>query len=75
MRARREPGGKAGVRAVREAYRRGKTAGWLPGEDFEVLLRLPLEVARARLNLQAPPAAYLAVPAHWRDGAMGRPAA
>ncbi len=72
LRARREEGGKAAVRAVREAYRRGKTAAWLPGEDFEALLQLPLEVARARLNLQTPPAAYLAVPAQRRDGAIGR---
>ena len=75
MRALREEGGKAAVKAVREAHRRGKTAGWLPGEDFEVLLNMPLEAARQRLNLQTPPAAYLAVPANWRDGAMGRQAA
>jgi len=75
MRALREEGGKAAVKAVREAHRRGKTAGWLPGEDFEVLLNMPMEAARQRLNLQTPPAAYLAVPANWRDGAMGRQAA
>lgn len=75
LRARRERGGQGAVKAVREAYRRGKAAAWLPGEDFEVLLQLPLETARARLNLQAPPAAYLAMPAQWRDGALGRQAA
>ncbi len=75
LRARREEGGKAAVKAVREAYRRGQTARWLPGQDFEVLLQLPLDVARARLNLQTPPAAYLSVPENWRDGAMGRQAA
>jgi ubiquinone biosynthesis protein COQ4 len=72
LRALREKGGAGAVRAVREAFRRGKTAGWLPGEDFEVLLQLPLEVARARLRLEAPPAAYLAVPPHRRNGGMGR---
>jgi ubiquinone biosynthesis protein COQ4 len=73
LRSLREKGGASAVRAVREAYRRGKTAAWLPGEDVEVLLHLPLEVARARLNLKTP-AAYLAVPPHLRNGAMGRQA-
>ncbi|MFM7736713.1 MAG: Coq4 family protein, partial [Alphaproteobacteria bacterium] len=40
------------ARAVmRDAYRRGKRAAWLPGEDWEELLRLPLETVRRRLDL------------------------
>lgn len=75
MRALRERGGQAAVRAVWQAYRRGMSAAWLPGEDFEALLRLPLDSARQRLNLDVPPTAYLAVPAVWRDGAIGRQSA
>lgn len=63
-------GGWRAVKAVREAYRRGKAAAWLPGEDFERLLREPLSEARTRLGL-TPPTAYLSVPADWRDGYVG----
>ncbi len=71
LRALRMPGGKGAVKAIREAYARGKAAAWLPGEDFEVILHMPLEAARARLGLSAPPAAYLAVPAERRNGTLG----
>jgi ubiquinone biosynthesis protein COQ4 len=60
---------------VREAYRRGKTAAWLPGEDFEVLLNMPLEAARRRLGLATPPAAYLAIPEADREGTLASPMA
>jgi ubiquinone biosynthesis protein COQ4 len=39
-----------------EGYRRGKRAGWLPGEDWEWLLTQPLAAVRERLGLGAPPA-------------------
>jgi ubiquinone biosynthesis protein COQ4 len=42
-------------RLLREAYRRGRRARWLPGEDWEALLPLPLAEVRSRLNLGEPP--------------------
>jgi ubiquinone biosynthesis protein COQ4 len=48
-------------RAIWQGFRRGRASAWLPGEDYEKLLREPLETARRRLGLAAPPAAYLAV--------------
>jgi ubiquinone biosynthesis protein COQ4 len=44
--------------AVREAYAHGKSAGWLPGQDYQALFAEPLESARARLGI-ARPATYL----------------
>ena len=41
---------------MRNAYRRGRGAKWLPGEDWETLLGLPLETVRHRLALGEPPA-------------------
>jgi ubiquinone biosynthesis protein COQ4 len=55
------------LRAVWEAYRNGRKAGWLPGEDYIALLSEPLDRARARLNI-AEPSTYFAVPAEWRNG-------
>jgi len=40
--------------AVLEAYRHGRAAAWLPGEDLESLLAQPLEALRARFRI--PPA-------------------
>jgi len=40
---------------LREAFRRGQRAAWLPGEDWEALLARPLEEVRARLGLGTPP--------------------
>jgi ubiquinone biosynthesis protein COQ4 len=42
------------LRAVLEGYRNGKHAGWLHGEDYEVLLTQPLDVVRRRLNIAEP---------------------
>jgi ubiquinone biosynthesis protein COQ4 len=39
-----------------EGFRRGRRAAWLPGEDWEAILEQPLEVARQKLGLGAPPA-------------------
>lgn len=75
LKALQRRGGRRAVAAVREAWRRGKAAAWLPGEDFEVLLRMPLGQARRRLGLETPPAAYLAVPEADRDGTFGAPVA
>lgn len=38
-------------KAVREGYRLGKSATWLPGADWETLLSRPLDEVRAELNL------------------------
>ena len=40
---------------MREAFRRGRRAAWLPGEDWEELLTLPLDKVRSRLRLGEPP--------------------
>jgi ubiquinone biosynthesis protein COQ4 len=38
-----------------EGYRRGRAAAWLPAQEWEALIPLPLEEVRARLKLGAPP--------------------
>jgi len=58
-------------RAIREAWRRGRAAAWLPGEDYDRLLAEPLEAARRRLGL-ALPTAYAAVPPEARNPALGK---
>ena len=40
---------------IRDAYRRGKAAAWLPALDWEGLLERPLEEVRRDLRLGAPP--------------------
>jgi ubiquinone biosynthesis protein COQ4 len=40
---------------VPDGYRRGRNAEWLPAQDWEALLPLPLEHVRSRLSLGAPP--------------------
>jgi ubiquinone biosynthesis protein COQ4 len=47
--------------AVREAFRHGRRAGWLPAQDYEALFAEPLAAARLRLKIR-PPRRYLAVP-------------
>ncbi len=61
------------VRALLEGYRRGKRAAWLLGEDYERLLREPLESARRRLNI-GPASLYDAVPGDARDRAVQKAA-
>ena len=57
------------VQAIWQGYRRGKAAKWLLGEDYERLMREPLESARRRLNI-TPATIYDAIPAMVRDGAV-----
>jgi ubiquinone biosynthesis protein COQ4 len=45
-----------GVHMVWEGWRRGRAAAWLPAQEWEALLPLPLEEVRARLELGPPPA-------------------
>lgn len=42
-------------RLLRDAYRRGRRAAWLPGQDWEALLAQPLDQVREQLGLGAPP--------------------
>lgn len=41
---------------IREGYRRGRKANWLPGADWETLLARPLDQVRAELALEELPA-------------------
>ena len=47
--------GRGETAVIREGWRRGRAAEWLPAQDWESLLPLPLEEVRARLRLGAPP--------------------
>jgi ubiquinone biosynthesis protein COQ4 len=46
---------KGATPLVVAGYRRGRAAEWLPAQDWEALLPLPLEVVRMRLHVGAPP--------------------
>ena len=59
--------GRQTLKIVWQAYRNGKNAAWLPGQDIVKLLNEPLDAARARLNI-ARPTLYDAVPPEMRDG-------
>jgi len=52
--------------AVFEGYRHGRTAGWLPGADWEALLAEPVEAIRAQFALK-PPTCYRAIRAALRS--------
>jgi ubiquinone biosynthesis protein COQ4 len=41
-------------RAIWQGYQRGRRSAWLLGEDYEALLREPLDAARRRLGLTKP---------------------
>jgi ubiquinone biosynthesis protein COQ4 len=40
---------------VRDGFRRGRASAWLPAQEWESLLELPLATVRARLKIAAPP--------------------
>ena len=44
-----------GRRMIRDGYRRGRKAGWLPASDWEGFLARPLAEVRRELGLSAPP--------------------
>jgi len=48
-------GGALARRTILDGFRRGRAARWLPAQDWEALLALPLAEVRARLGLEAPP--------------------
>jgi ubiquinone biosynthesis protein COQ4 len=47
--------GRSDTRLVWDGYRRGQRAAWMPSQDWESLLALPVEEVRRKLNLEAPP--------------------
>ena len=48
-------GGVKGVRAaILEGFRNGRRSAWLPGVDYEALMRLPVEQARRELGIVTP---------------------
>lgn len=53
-------------RAVREAWRNGRAAAWLPAVDYPALFALPLDEARRTLKI-APNTVYQAIPPGYRD--------
>ena len=57
-------------RAVLQAWRDGRKAAWLPGENYETLLAEPLDAARLRLNIPRP-AIYEAIPPQVRNAYQG----
>ncbi|MBI1407874.1 MAG: ubiquinone biosynthesis protein [Caulobacter sp.] len=55
--------------AIRQAFRNGKAAAWLPEVDYPALFAEDLEAARARLKIK-PPTIYQSIPPELRDGAF-----
>jgi ubiquinone biosynthesis protein COQ4 len=55
--------------AIRQAFRNGKAAAWLPEVDYPALFAENLETARARLKIK-PPTIYQSIPPELRDGAF-----
>ncbi len=53
--------GRGVYAAARRAYRAGKRAAWLPGQDWEALLERPIDQVRADLNIPAPEAYFALV--------------
>jgi ubiquinone biosynthesis protein COQ4 len=51
----RFPQGRAARRAIVDGFRRGLKAMWLPAQDWEAMLALPVAEVRRRLGLEAPP--------------------
>jgi len=50
------------LRAIWQGFRSGLRASWLPGEDWESMLELPIEEVRRLLGIR-PPTAYWEVAA------------
>jgi ubiquinone biosynthesis protein COQ4 len=48
--------GRGHAPVIRDGFRRGRAAAWLPAQDWESTLTLPLDEVRARLKLGSPPA-------------------
>lgn len=50
----RELGLRRAWRATLEGFRHGRRAAWLPAQDWQALLALPLDAARQALGIEAP---------------------
>lgn len=48
-------GGAAARQTIKDGFRRGRNAAWLPEQDWESMLALPVDEVRRRLSLEAPP--------------------
>jgi ubiquinone biosynthesis protein COQ4 len=59
-------------RAVFEGYRHGRSAGWLPGADWEALLAQPVEAIRAQFAIKSP-TYYRTILAAGRSGDTASP--
>jgi len=42
-------------KVILDGFRRGRRAAWLPAQDWEAMLALPLDEVRRQLRLEAPP--------------------
>lgn len=47
--------GKDARKTILEGFRRGREAAWLPGQEWESMLALPVDEVRRRLRVDAPP--------------------
>ncbi len=54
------------LRAMKEARIMGENSAWLPEQDIEALLPMPLEKVRRHLNM-IPPQLYRDIPQHLKD--------
>jgi ubiquinone biosynthesis protein COQ4 len=48
-------GGSMARKTILDGFRRGRRAAWLPAQEWETLLGLPVGEVRRRLSLDAPP--------------------
>ncbi len=69
VKSRKAPVKQPYVRAIWEGFQRGRTARWLPEQDWLALLPLPLEDVRARLGL-GPAPVYQSIPVAYRGDAV-----
>ena len=53
-------GGDAARRTILDGFRRGRKAAWLPEQDWEAMLSMPVDEVRRRLSLGAP-ASYVEI--------------
>ncbi|TRO89100.1 ubiquinone biosynthesis protein [Glycocaulis profundi] len=58
------------ARAILRAWRDGRRAAWLPGQDYEAMMAEPLDAVRERLRIPRP-VLYEQVPVQVRDGYLG----
>ncbi|WP_426166221.1 Coq4 family protein [Sandarakinorhabdus sp. DWP1-3-1] len=69
FKSRKAPVKQPYVAAIREGYRRGRAARWLPAQDWLALLPLPIDDVRARLGL-IPAPIYRSIPVELRGQAV-----